>query len=347
MGFLFFGKTFLQITGERSLSMAQMMRKHTLFLLVSACSLVFIGCGEKTEITFTYDRPAQYDIPPKVRRIAIVEFGGKEGTEKKWGEIASDVLSSALDEYNKKFHRYQLVDRKRSAAIMDERDFQMSVVDTDSAVKFGKIAKVDAMIYGTVYVTQSEKVEETKIPIPSGYSVRFETVKSTRYLSTAAITFTMDDVQTSKTICAVTVTRKYDSKDKEDKDEHKKDKGHLAAITQRLIEQCVEEFLQKISPHEETVTIRLEKGKSKAVKNGNNFAKEGEYNDAITMYKAGLSEKPDDYGAMFNIGVCHEALGELTEAHKWYDKALKYKADTKFIRARRRVRLENDKNGTG
>lgn len=314
--------------------------------IVSSSLLVFLGCAlmggckdKGKDITIRYDRPPKYTISDRVRKVAIVQFGAKSGTEEKWGEIASDCLASVMDEYNKRYHRYKLIDRKRLRAIMEERDFQMSVVDTDQAVQFGKIAKVDAMVYGTVYVDQSEKESVTNISVPYGGSIPIKTVHR---LSTAAVTFAMVDIQTTKTICSVTITREYDSKSmsKEEKRKFKEFEKNLSAITQYLIDECVREFVGKISPHQVVVQVQLEAGKAKQVKDGNNFADEGEYKDAIEVYLSALREKPEDDGAMFNIGVCFEAMGQLTKAEKWYDKAIDIKPEREYIRARKRVRVE-------
>lgn len=306
-----------------------------------ALAMLVGGCGgEGGQISLRYDRPAKYNIPKSVRKIAIVQFGAKKGTEKKWGEIATDKLTSAMDEYNKKFHRYILVDRKRVSAIMDERDFQMSVADTDQAVKLGKIANVDAMVYGSVYVAENVEVHKSSIPTPYG-SIP---VTTRRYQSTAAINFTMDDIHSTKTICSVTVMRKYDSKDKADEKKYKKYKNNMSAITTMMIQECVDEFVSKVSPHQVVVTVRLEKGKSKLTAQGNRFAKEREYADALDVYRGAINDKPDDYGAMFNMGLCYEALGQMDQAYASYSKAVRLKPKTKFIRARRRVRMENGDN---
>lgn len=318
------------------------MSKFRVICLSAVFPALFVsGCGGEKggAISISYNRPAKYNIPQSVREIAIVQFGAKKGTEKKWGEIATDKLASAMDAYNKQFHRYSLVDRKRVAAIMDERDFQMSIADTDQAVKFGKIANVQAMIYGSVYVAENVEVNKTSIPTPYG-SIP---VTTRRYQSTAAINFTMDDIQTSKTICSVTVMRKYDSKNKEDKKKYKKYEKNMAAITTLMIQECVDEFISKVSPHQILIKIRLEEGRSKLTRQGNKFAKEQEYADAIDLYRGALNDQSDDYGAMFNMGVCYEALGRMGKAYECYSSAVRAHPETKFIRARRRVRIEDEK----
>ncbi len=309
-------------------------------LFLSLGAGILVGCKDKgKDITISYDRMPKYTISDNVKKVAIVQFGAKSGTEEKWGEIASDCLASVMDEYDKKFHRFTLVDRKRLKAIMEERDFQMSVADTDQAVEFGKIAMVDAMIYGTVYIDQVERIETHEVSGPYGVKIP---VKSEYRASTAAVTFAMADVQTTKTICSVTITRKYDSKSmsKEEKKLYKNVEKNLAGITQMLIDQCVREFVSKISPHEVEVQVQLEAGKTKQIKDGNNFAAEREYKDAITMYESGLAEASNDDGAMFNIGVCYEAMGQLTDAEMWYDKAIRIRPEPEYIRARKRVRVE-------
>lgn len=311
----------------------------SLLLIGFVCTLL-AGCKDKgKKITIQYDRQPVYTVPQSVHKVAVVQFGAKSGTEQRWGEIATDCLASVLDEYDKRYHRFRLVDRKHMSAIMEERDFQMSIQDTDQAIAFGKIAKVDAMIYGTVYVDQEEKIEVHKVSGPYGVSIP---VKSEYRRSTAAVTFTMINIQTAKTICSVTITRKYDSKgmSKEEKEKYKKVEKNLPAITQMLIDECVREFVGKISPHLVVVQLQLEAGKSKLVKNGNNFAAEREYKDAIDVYLSALQEHPDDDGAMFNIGVCYEAMGMLTKAELWYNKALKINPEMEYIRARKRVRVE-------
>ena len=87
-------------------------------LVLAACVLMTgaFGCGPKDTVELRYDRPAHYEISPKIRTLGIAEFGGKTTIDRRWGDIASDRLAAQLDTYNNKYHRYQLVDRKRLKA---------------------------------------------------------------------------------------------------------------------------------------------------------------------------------------------------------------------------------------
>jgi len=333
------------------------MYRSCLFALsVGVLLTAMAGCGEKDKVELRYDRPAQYDIPANIRTLGIAEFGGKTTADRKWGDIASDRLAAQLDTYNNKYHRYQLVDRKRLKAVLDEQDLQSAFSDSSQAVQAGKIAKVDAMIYGSATVTtRDEQATRTSF---NPLSKSPKEVKYTRRYVMTAINFTIDDVATGKTLASVATTREYDSDQQKDKDSGS---GGLSGITKmvgiggsssaepadqvasRLIDECVQEFLAKVSPHEVVVTEPLGKGKTEAVKTGNKLAMAKDYAEALEAYNAAIGAKPDDYDAIFNSGVMYEALGKLGEAEKCYDAAFKLKPTTQYVKARQRVRQESVK----
>jgi tetratricopeptide (TPR) repeat protein len=321
------------------------------FLLVAAPLLgaaLLAGCGEtKQAIEIRYDRPAAYEIPESVKKLAIAEFGGKTEADKRWGDIASDKLASELEAYNRQFHRYQLVDRKRLRAIMDERDLQLAISDTASAGKIGKLANVDAMIYGNVTVASRD--EQGTRQVFDFLNKTTKTVPYTKRYCMAAVNFTMDDIVTSKTLTTVTVTREYDSEKQNLTTGEKLTKAlgmgadNLAPVDQALeglVDQCVQEFVSKVSPHRIVVSEKLMKGKSKSVDTGNKLAAAGEYAEALDCYLQAIETRRDDDGAMFDAGLMYEAMGKLDKASDFYERAFKTKDQEKYVLARRRVRVE-------
>jgi tetratricopeptide (TPR) repeat protein len=295
-------------------------------------------------------------VPANIRAVGIAEFGGKTAADRKWGEIASDRLAGQLDTYNNKYHRYQLVDRKRLKAVLDEQDLQSAFSDSSQAVKAGKIAKVDGMIYGSATVTVRDEPATRTVFNPLTKSSK-EVTYIRRYVMTA-INFTFDDVATGKTLASWPAKKDYDSDKQKDKDSGS---GGLSGITKmvgiggsnsaepadkvasRLIDQCVEEFLTKISPHEVVVTEPLGKGKDEAVRTGNKLAMAKEYAEALDAYNAAIRAHGDDHEAIFNSGVMYEALGKLDKAEEMYDRAFKLKPQTQYVQARKRVRQESAK----
>ncbi len=314
----------------------------------AALGVLAAGCGPEYRVELRYDRPAQYEIPERIRSLGIAEFGGQDQEDVEWGNIASDRLAAQLDAYNKQFQRYQLVDRKRLAAVLDEQDLQAAIVDSAKAVEAGKIAHVDAMIYGTVNVTARDEDYTESVVDP--FRRRLKEVRRTKRYVMAAVNFTIDDIETSKTLTTVSVVREYDS----EKDTSGGGGGGLAKrlgmgsdklpasdqILSGLIDECVAAFVAKISPHQVVVTEKLGKGKSDSVKTGNKLAAAGDYAQALELYQLAVEANSEDHQALFNCGVMCEALGKLAEAQQYYDLAFRLKPEEQYVLARQRVRAE-------
>jgi tetratricopeptide (TPR) repeat protein len=112
-------------------------------------------------------------------------------------------------------------------------------------------------------------------------------------------------------------------------------------LISHLIDQCVREFIMKISPHEYTVREELCGGKSDFIKRGNMLAKACEYAEALEAYEQAIEAAPQDHGAMFNAGVVCEAMGKLDQADEYYTRAFNIKPEEDYVMARRRVRQES------
>jgi len=312
--------------------------------------LLGAGCRPEKTIEIHYQRAAQYEISPKIRRLGIAEFGGQTAQDKQWGHIASDRLAAELDAHNRKYDRYELVDRKRLKALLDERDLQIAISDGASASQAGKLANVDAMIYGSVKVTARDERASRKTFDP--LARRLKTVYYTRRYCLTAVNFTMDDIRTGKSLASVSATREYDSE---------RDKNSGAAgigkalgfaggelpptdqIVSQLIDDCVAEFLAKISPHEVAAREKLRGGNSKIVDTGNKLAVAGDHAEALECYQAAIQQDPSDHEAVFNAGVMYEAMGNLAKAEEMYTKAFKIEPREQYVLARKRVRLEGDR----
>jgi tetratricopeptide (TPR) repeat protein len=307
------------------------------------------GCDPTQTVQLRYDRPAQFEIGPSIRTLGIAEFGGKTTDDRRWGDIASDRLAAELDTYNKKFQRYQLVDRKRLKAVLDEQDLQAAFSDSAKAVEAGKIAHVDAMIYGSVTVSTRDEQATRTVLDPLQRTTK--TVTYTKRYVMAAVNFTIDSIQTSKTLATVATMREFDS-------EKQSTDGGVQSMVKalgfggdklpptdqllsHLIDECVLEFVAKISPHQVTVTERLRPGKSQAVRTGNTLAAAGDYAEALQAYESAIAENPADHEAVFDAGVMQEAVGKLDQAEKYYDRAFKLRPELQYVQARKRVRLES------
>ena len=306
------------------------------------------GCGPEPVMKISYDRPAQYEVPASIVSLGIAEFAGQTDEDRRWGNIAADQLAAELDKYNKQFNRYKLVDRKRLKAILDEQDLQAAFSDSSKALEAGKLAQVDAMIYGTASVSVKDDVVSKSTFNPLSQSMSEKSY--TRRCVVVAINFTIDDVKSSSTLTTVSAMKEYDSDNAGGGSGGKAVLGAMGLssnkaqaadqVTVDLVNQCVAEFLQKISPHQITFTEKLAGGSSEHVKTGNKLALAGNCTEALELYMAGLAAKPADHEAMFNAGVMYEKLGQLDKAQVQYDQAMKLKPKEQYILARERVRRE-------
>ncbi|HUS47467.1 MAG TPA: tetratricopeptide repeat protein, partial [Phycisphaerae bacterium] len=224
---------------------------------------------------------------------------------------------------------------------------QMAISDASAAAKIGKLANVHAIIYGSVHVAaRRERGTKTE---PDLLRRTMRTVSYTREYSVVNVNFTMDDINTGRTLAAHAAKGEYDSQADQKLGAAGVGKklgfggGELPpldSVTDRLIAEGVEQFLAKIGPHSVRFVEKLEKGKTDRVKEGNEFAAAKEYADALKRYEQGIEERPDDHGAMFNAALMCEAMGDLEKAEGYYDRALGLKVTEKYVSARKRVRSE-------
>lgn len=323
-----------------------MSTRHALMLLgFLTAAIPMAGCGEEAPIELSYVRPATYPIPEKIKRVAVAEF--KSTTpDPVWGGIASDKLASELDKVNREFNRYQLVDRRNLAKVMHEKDLQ--IMNSDTAVQAGKLADVQAMLYGTVAVKVTDERASRMVLDPFSQSMKEKYyTKRNCYVS---VNITMTDVDTAATLHTFTLSKTFDS----DKDAKGSALGKVMGFNSdnppaasdtvnQLLDVVVADFIQQISPHRQVISERLESGKGPAVDKGNKLAKEKEYADALDQYRKAIKEHPDDDGAFFNAGLMCEALGDFDGAGDYYSKAVQMGDKEKYIKARKRVRAESAK----
>jgi tetratricopeptide (TPR) repeat protein len=317
----------------------------TLCVLMMAAA----GCGQKYKVNLSYDLPAEVEVSQSIRNLAVAEFSGPDREDRRWGQRVADKLVASLTEGNRTQQRYTIVDRRKLGSILDERDLQLAQGDPDAAARIGKVAKADAIIYGTVNVesNRSTKRRATFDPSTQRPTFREEEVLSV----TAAVSFQMVRVSDSQAIIAEDTRAQYRS-DQED------DEGGMGSklagamglggadqsknpdqIAEDLLDQCVHEFTATISPHRVNVTVALEKGENKdLVERANQLASRGSYTEAIQLYSDALTGHPRDHQTMFNKAVSHEALGQYAQAEALYDQAYKLKSQVKYLDGRQRAR---------
>ncbi len=116
-------------------------------LLVSGCApSVAVKQKQTTTVKETPKVESQYTGPK--RKVAIIDFENKTAYgQNRLGTAASDILITELGKSGK----FILVEREKIKRILEEQQFQASgSVDSNTAVKIGKILGVNAVVTGSI-----------------------------------------------------------------------------------------------------------------------------------------------------------------------------------------------------
>lgn len=120
-----------------------------IFLMAIFFSAVssFGGTALENAITETLTKyVAEIPLEEDVSRIAIVPLNND-----RTNEINDRLMTAIVQQNNSRVCRYTLIDRQQLGRLLTEANFQMSdIVDPKTAVRAGKIAGVDALLYGKI-----------------------------------------------------------------------------------------------------------------------------------------------------------------------------------------------------
>jgi len=96
---------------------------------------------------------------------------------------------------------------------------------------------------------------------------------------------------------------------------------------ERLANLCADDIAHALVPHRDTLDVPLETmvmgtGAS-AMREGNKLARKGQWAAAMEQWQSALRENPDNDGALYNLGLAYEALGDFRTARENFQAALR------------------------
>jgi tetratricopeptide (TPR) repeat protein len=272
-------------------------------------------------VNFQYTPPPSGQIPDSVTSLAVAEFAGP-ADDQSWGKIVADRLTEALEKA-KLPHPVRIIGPQEtkaasqpfSARARARAGAEAAVVDTASAVEYGKRLGADAVVYGTVSVVWAGPLHQ---PEATQCDV--------------TVRFVIDDVKTASTLAALSFSSRYPPEGAPPSPA-----GAAAPEAVELIAQCVNRFIAWLSPQTVSVTEHLQFGRTQLVLEGNHLARQGQYSEALGCYLRGMEESPGDDGAVFNAGLMYEAMGQFDKARQFYDRAALMHPSEQVDQARRRI----------
>ena len=119
-------------------------------------------------------------------------------------------------------------------------------------------------------------------------------------------------------------------------------------VIMTLITRIVDDFVAQLMPHEVHMRIPLAKVKSKPAKTAVKLAKVGDYEEAISLFKDAIEIKPNDHGAIYDLGVMYEVTDKPELALKYYKRAYSIKDKDLYLEGILRVKklLRKREKGT-
>lgn len=316
------------------------------------------SCSKKVYVNVT--KPAQYNVSD-VKRLAVLDFNGPA---RAGANIATQFTNRLW-----KTQYFKIMERRELQKILDEHALQMSGIINDStAVEFGKILGVDALIVGDIvsYEVQDKRgKEKVKEKVWKGdyetdakgnvvfEKTKFGQTKKKKYVEelvdkeyiqrsgNVSISFRMVSVETGEIRAGDTKSSTYSKKFFPDKDQLPTPESILNNLSEAVIEQ----FIPLITPYTVTVSKTFEEDND-AVDLGIEYAQKNLWDRAMKIWQDELASNPRNNAALYNMGLAYEVMGDFDKAEDYYNKALDIEPKDLYMEAvsnirRRRIEQQN------
>jgi len=268
------------------------------------------------KVTFRYLVPPS-DTLPGAQRIAIMDLQGPYGTVVADGMISTTLQATErlkgldwADEAEPVF--FEIIERSRLYQVIQEQQLASSgLVDDSGAARIGEILGVDAIFLGTTRELTDDTHEDREVTY---YKDDKAYTKIVRYYTRRAEISGKVRVVEATTGKVINSFKRTTTESKTDT-EYQNLPSHeilLSGCAERLGPSLVRGLL----PGFQSATVKLQKDKS--VKDVNKVAASGRFEDGWQEYRAALTNDEYNHKIMYNIGVMHEAIGDLDTAYDLY-----------------------------
>ncbi len=331
-------------------------------LLVAGSLGVSVRADDARDVTIRYRTKPTMELPPGLETVAVLDSETKDDAERKWSQIAANMISGMLSEAaSKGEHKLVIADRENLKKVMAEKDLALAgIVDGAKAAQAAKVLGVQGIIASSIKV----KVEKHKgkartiggfdlnalrhrrpgaIKIKQAEKVtRHITVQCKfRLLDAANAKVLIDHVSPLLSQTDRTKVSKFFGSSKGEAELTPRDQ-----IIANLVEEEVARFIGKFFPVEVEYVVHVDPSGNDDCEAGVKMLAVGEIDEAIRLFEKAVADDDDgDKKASFAMGVAYEAKGDLETALQHYRIALRqdYKEAVDAIaRVRERQRAAKD-----
>ena len=326
--------------------------------LIALCGC--FGCVQKTGITVI--RHAEVSLQD-IRTLAILKFGG----------MHEEMVRKAL--YNKIIEVQNLNNKHDYIRVIniDQNSLEYFDDDINFSPDFEGV-HADGVISGRVAATIKDVHDTEKVKIQEGtgeykegknvfgqeaeVEIQRTVIKEVPYVMRQAniiVDFSIVNLKTKQRIFTDKVSEEYKEKfggENEYRSYLENRMSQLPSQNQTLEElsdKVASRIAAKIFTTEITRIVEFDNGSkyvmgiggNKKVKEGIKYAKNGEWQKGIEIWKDVLNTEPENSAAFYNLGIAYEKIGDLENlkiAQKMYKKAVKYGDKEIYLDALYRVK---------
>jgi len=322
-------------------------------------ALLVGGCAshESAVVSFSYVVEKEKGLPPGMKTIAIMPAKIGETTDPKWSELATTVLASLINESKNKFGGEVTVTERRDAkAVFDEADLSAAGMSNKKGGSPGELLGAEGYLYSNINVKVEKHVGKQRTLSgldlagwgghrSGGGRVNAETeeVETVTRNMTVQTEFKLIDTGNGR------VWEHFSPKTYRATDRTKaspifgssKTEAELTPQDQiigALVERGAREFVSQLMPCRIDVEAEVESSGNKNCADGVRMLRAESYLEALSSFKAALSEDGNDHQAAYGAGVASEAMGRYDAALNYYKQACAGKDDRTYAEARDRIK---------
>jgi len=266
-------------------------------------ALVAAGCAPSMMVPVT--RPAEINLRG-INKIAIGEVRGDGG------QVITDLLTTKLFESGK----FEVVDRANLDRIMKEHSLNLSgAVDEKTASQLGKLVGAAVLVFGNIsmfkYDMKASKGDPWKDKQGNYHQTHYK-----KGIGKVNATLQVVGLTTGTVLAAKTITRQ--AEDQKSADNEWPEDPDRDAVMGAAVNDTVATFIKMIAPYTDYVNVTFAKNDSKLpeLEKGVNFAKAGQWNDAIEQFKTATQKDPTHQGAHWNLGLAYEYTNQFDKAEE-------------------------------
>jgi predicted small lipoprotein YifL len=315
------------------------MRRILILSVASVLLAAAAGCNHGGPLYLAVVRPVE-QFPPNVKSVAVLPFAPKDAASSRYSEMASKVLSARLDDtIGSHSNQPSGPVTIKTISLMDFSQLPglagADLADPATGAKAAKSLNVDAALCGVVTVVQQDRTGQ--MPAPNGVDIDPATgqqiphgLPSIWRIVTVTLEVRLVQAETGQLLLPTkTLTGTFDS--------GPVPQGvvppgppmfpSMDDATGIALSNCVTNFSGGSSGLVACVVIELAGGKSHIAKQAREYAVRGQFPEAARRFSEAISERPDDHGSIYNLGVMKLFLGDLPGGMGEIAKALQLKGD--------------------